>query len=68
MKKFKDKDILSIRNKLKISQDKFARMLGVTAICVYKWEKGETLPNAENLIKLNKLDEKRRSRKNATNK
>ncbi len=46
---FKDK-IIYVRAKLKISQDKLAKELGVSFSTVNRWENGNTTPNKTAVI------------------
>lgn len=41
-----------LRDSAKLTQDIVANELGVTQGAVSQWEKGETFPSTENLIKL----------------
>ena len=55
-------EIKDLRQKLGVSQNSFARMVGVTQITVYNWEKGKTQPPETTQILLNlfkrKVEEK----------
>ncbi len=52
MKCIIDKRIKDLRKDLKISQTELAVLCGVQQSCVSKWERGETFPDAEMIIKL----------------
>ena len=47
-------EIKELRQRLGLSQNKFARKVGVTQITVYNWEQGKTTPPEPtlNLLKL----------------
>ena len=47
-------EIRELRTRMGLSQDKFARKIGVTQVTVYNWEKGRTEPSelAQNYLKL----------------
>ncbi len=47
-----DKRIKELRKELNINQTEFALLCGVQQSCVSKWERGETLPDAEMIVKL----------------
>jgi transcriptional regulator with XRE-family HTH domain len=38
-------EILDIRKKLCVSQEKFAQLLGTTVVTVNRWENGKTVPS-----------------------
>ncbi len=52
MKCLIDKRIKDLRKELNINQSKLAELCGVQQSCVSKWERGETLPDAEMIVKL----------------
>ncbi len=52
MKCLIDKRIKDLRKELNINQVELANLCGVQQSCVSKWERGETLPDAEMIIKL----------------
>lgn len=41
----KPDEILEIRNKLGVSQERFAHMLGTTVVSVNRWENGKAVPS-----------------------
>lgn len=41
----KPEDIIAIRNKLGVTQEKFAQMLGATTTSVNRWENGKVIPS-----------------------
>lgn len=45
--------VREIRDRLKLSREKFARRLGVSFFTIWRWEKGKTKPSpmAEKLLK-----------------
>ncbi len=47
-----DKRIKDLRRELNINQTELAELCGVQQSCVSKWERGDTLPDAEMIIKL----------------
>ena len=47
--------IISLRKRMNMNTTEFARALEVTQPCVAKWEKGLTLPNGRQLIKIYNL-------------
>lgn len=47
--------IFLMREDLRMNSTEFARALGVTQPCIAKWEKGLTLPNGRQLIKMYNL-------------
>ncbi len=54
---FKDK-IIYARAKLKISQDKLAKELGVSFSTINRWENGNTRPNKIAIINFNEFCKK----------
>jgi len=38
-------DVISLRDSMKLSRDKFAERLGVTPLQIWRWEKGRTKPS-----------------------
>lgn len=48
-------DIISVRKKLGLTQEKLAETLGVSLNTVSRWERGEVSPSAKNLAALEKL-------------
>lgn len=48
-------DILAWRQSLGLSQDRLARMLDVSHVCVYLWEKNKRTPSPQSRGKLAKL-------------
>ncbi|MBI5748138.1 MAG: helix-turn-helix domain-containing protein [Nitrospinae bacterium] len=52
----KREDIKNIREKLGITQEEFARRIGVTVTTVSRWERGDCLPKSRVVIeKIEKL-------------
>lgn len=41
-----------LREKLNLSQEEFAALLGVSQSCVAKWETGKCKPTADKLVKV----------------
>lgn len=41
----KPEEIIAIRKKLGVSQERFAHMLGTTAVSVNRWENGKAVPS-----------------------
>jgi transcriptional regulator with XRE-family HTH domain len=52
MKKFDIKKIREIRKMKGLSQQEFAKVIGVTKQLISLWEKGENLPSMKSIIKL----------------
>ncbi len=52
MKCLIDKRIKDLRKELNINQTELAELCGVQQSCVSKWERAETLPDAQMIIKL----------------
>lgn len=52
MKCLIDKRIRELRKENKLSQKELAKMCVVKQSCVSKWERGETLPDAEMIVLL----------------
>ncbi len=52
MKCLIDKRIKDLRKELNINQTELAELCGVQQSCVSKWERGETFPDAQMIIKL----------------
>lgn len=51
MKKFIER-LIEMRNELKLSQAELANKVGVTSICISRWETGARIPNAISIIAL----------------
>jgi len=52
----KKEDIKNIRERLKMTQEEFARRIGVTVTTVSRWERGDCLPKSRVVIeKIGKL-------------
>jgi putative transcriptional regulator len=49
-------DIKSMRQKLGLTQEKFAQVLGVTFGTVNRWEKGKTKPSPLAVEKMKKIE------------
>lgn len=47
-----DSPIRKLRLRLNLTQAQFATALGATKFIVYAWEKGRSMPNADNFKKL----------------
>lgn len=50
MKCLIDVRLKELRTEQKITQKKFAELCGVKQSCVSKWERGETLPDAQTIV------------------
>lgn len=46
------KRLIEMRKELNLSQKKLSTKLNVTASCINRWESGQRIPNAENIISL----------------
>ena len=53
--RFVAKGLLSLRARLGLSAEDFARLMGVSGQSVYNWEKGKTIPRKEQLVALASL-------------
>ena len=51
MKKFIER-LIEMRNELNLSQLELAKRIGVTSVCVSRWETGARIPNAPSIISL----------------
>jgi len=51
------KDILNLRLKLQLSQEEFAREVGVTLSTIYRWEAGKSIPSKLAKLRLVELRE-----------
>lgn len=51
-------EILDIRKKLCVSQEKFAQLLGTTVVTVNRWENGKTVPSRLYIKELKELRSK----------
>ncbi|MBI4378687.1 MAG: helix-turn-helix domain-containing protein [Nitrospinae bacterium] len=47
---FKREEIKNIRESLGMTQDEFARRIGVTVTTVSRWERGDSLPKSKVVI------------------
>jgi putative transcriptional regulator len=47
---FKREEIKNIRERLGMTQDKFAKRIGVTVTTVSRWERGDSLPKSKVVI------------------
>lgn len=47
--------IKEIREKLGMSQEKFAKSIGVTRWAVMEWEQGRSKPTADNVVKMSAI-------------
>jgi putative transcriptional regulator len=47
---FKKEDIKNIRERLGMTQEEFARKIGVTVTTVSRWERGDCLPKSRIVI------------------
>ncbi len=53
---FKKEDIKNIREELKMTQEEFARRIGVTITTISRWERGDCIPKSRVVIeKLKRL-------------
>lgn len=50
--RFSPKGLAAHRQRLGLSAAKFARLLGVSALSVYKWESGKTRPRASQIARI----------------
>ena len=46
------KRLIELRNDFNLSQEKLAKLIGVTDACVNRWEKGLRTPKAESIFEL----------------
>ena len=53
--RFVAKGLVSLRARLGLSAEDFARLMGVSGQSVYNWEKGKTVPRKEQLVALASL-------------
>lgn len=53
--RFVAKGLVSLRARLGLSAEDFARLMGVSGQSVYNWEKGKTIPRKEQLVALASL-------------
>jgi DNA-binding transcriptional regulator YiaG len=51
-------EIMEIRKKLCVSQEKFAQLLGTTVVTVNRWENGKTAPSRLYIKELKELRSK----------
>lgn len=58
MLKFYADDVVKIRQKMNLTQEEFARHVGVTLSTIHRWEKGKSLPSKlaiQRLVQLEKV-------------
>lgn len=54
----KPEEITELRNKLCVSQEKFAQMLGATVVTINRWENGKAKPSRLYIKELKELGER----------
>jgi DNA-binding transcriptional regulator YiaG len=60
MKEWTPKQVVDFRLKNGLTQAAFGKMVGVSNITVYQWERGERRPSKTAKILLTKIEEERR--------